>query len=80
MEILPVYKRWSKNGIKNQNKKLSVYDRAEITLCICCVLNLKSVKIAFLTYKETTDLQLTISFNAACWWAVQPSINQNLNS
>ena len=54
-----------------------VYDRSEITLCISRTVNLEPVKAV---YKETTELELTISCNAACRWTAQLSTNQNLNS
>ena len=47
---------------KTKTKKVLVYDASGITLCISCTVNIESIKTV---YKETIELQLIVSFNAA---------------
>ena len=47
---------------KTKTKKVLAYDGSGITLCISCTVNIESIKTV---YKETIELQLIVSFNAA---------------
>ena len=52
-----------------------VYDISGTTLCISYKVNVESIKTV---YNEKTEMQLTMSLSAACWWITQSSTNQNL--